>query len=172
MQRLYTRDEYMRRIDWMKQARRNISITTDIIVGFPGETEDEFDQTLALLDEVRYDSLFGFKYSRRPNTAALDLGDHISEEEKTRRLAIVQEKQRAIQVRHNSELVGTVEEAFVEGYNQATGQWIGRTTQNRTLNFVHPQFASPRESFTLTGTSWNVRVTRAGPNSLAGEVMI
>jgi tRNA-2-methylthio-N6-dimethylallyladenosine synthase len=172
MQRLYTRDEYMRRIDWMKQARRNISITTDIIVGFPGETEDEFDQTLALLDEVQYDSLFGFKYSRRPNTAALDLGDHISEEEKTRRLAIVQEKQRAIQVRHNSELVGTVEEAFVEGYNQATGQWIGRTTQNRTLNFVHPQFASPRESFTLTGTSWNVRVTRAGPNSLAGEVMI
>ena len=78
MQRLYTRDEYMRRIDWMKQARRNISITTDIIVGFPGETEEDFEQTLALLDEVEYDSLFSFKYSRRPNTAALDLADHIS----------------------------------------------------------------------------------------------
>src|SRR5580692_2601100 len=112
MQRLYTRDEYMRRIDWMKQARRNISITTDIIVGFPGETEADLDQTLALLDEVEYDSLFGFKYSRRPNTAALDLADHISEEEKIRRLAIVQEKQRAIQIRRHSDMVGTVEETF------------------------------------------------------------
>jgi tRNA-2-methylthio-N6-dimethylallyladenosine synthase len=172
MQRLYTRDEYMRRIDWMKKARREISITTDIIVGFPGETEADFEQTLALLDEVEYDSLFGFKYSRRPNTAALALDDQISEDEKSRRLAILQEKQRAIQIRRNSTLVGTVEETFVEGYNQATGQWIGRTMQNRTLNFVHPQFASPREDATLVSGSWNVRVTRAGPNSLAGEVVI
>ncbi len=187
MQRLYTRDEYMRRIDWMKQARRNISITTDIIVGFPGETEEDFDQTLALLDEVEYDSLFGFKYSRRPNTAALDLAGHISEEEKIRRLAIVQEKQRAIQIRRNADLVGTVEETFVEGYNHATGQWIGRTSQNRTLNFVHPHVAGPREGGTLSGanlaganlaganlagTSWSVRVTRAGPNSLAGEAVV
>ena len=64
MQRLYTRDEYMRRIEWMKSARRNIAITTDIIVGFPGETEADFEETLALLDEVEYDSLFSFKYSR------------------------------------------------------------------------------------------------------------
>ncbi len=182
MQRLYTREEYMRRIEWMKNARRDISITTDIIVGFPGETEADFEQTLALLDEVQYDSLFNFKYSRRPNTAALTLADQISEEEKGRRLAIVQEKQRAIQIRRNSDLVGKIEETFVEGYNQATGQWIGRTSQNRTLNFVHPQFAAPREGATLSGatpaganlagTSWSVRVTRAGPNSLAGEVVI
>lgn len=171
MQRLYTRDEYMRRIDWMKKARRKISITTDIIVGFPGETESDFEQTLALLDEVEYDSLFSFKYSRRPNTAALALDDQIPEEEKTRRLMILQEKQRGIQIRRNSELVGTVEEAFVEGYNHATGQWIGRTTQNRTLNFVHPQQPAPREDATLAGTFWNVRVTRAGPNSLAGEAV-
>jgi len=181
MQRLYTRDEYMRRIDWMKRARRNISITTDIIVGFPGETEADFDQTLALLDEVQYDSLFSFKYSRRPNTSALELADQVPEEEKSRRLAIVQEKQRAIQIRRNSEAVGTTEEAFVEGYNRATGQWIGRTSQNRTLNFVHPLHAGPRDGATLSGanlsganlagTWWNVRVTRAGPNSLAGEVV-
>src|SRR5579859_813555 len=172
MQRLYTRDEYMRRIEWMKKARRNIAITTDIIVGFPGETEADFEQTLGLLDEVEYDALFGFKYSRRPNTAALGLADHISEEEKSRRLAIVLEKQRAIQIRRHSELVGTVEEAFVEGYNQATRQWIGRTTQNRTLNFVHPQHAAPSEGSTLAGTSCSVRVTRASPNSLAGEAVI
>jgi tRNA-2-methylthio-N6-dimethylallyladenosine synthase len=172
MQRLYTRDEYMRRIDWMKKARRNISITTDIIVGFPGETEADFEQTLALLDEVQYDSLFSFKYSRRPNTSALELAGHVPEEEKSRRLAILQEKQRAIQIRRNSDSVGTVEEAFVEGYNHATGQWIGRTTQNRTLNFVHSEYAGPRDGATLAGTWWNVRVTRAGANSLAGEVVL
>jgi tRNA-2-methylthio-N6-dimethylallyladenosine synthase len=169
MQRLYTRDDYMRRIEWMKQARRDISITTDIIVGFPGETEAEFEQTLSLLEEVQYDSLFNFKYSRRPNTAALALEDHILEEEKTRRFNVVQEFQRAIQIRRNLELVGTVEETFVEGYNQATGQWIGRTSQNRTLNFLHPEFPCPQDGATLAGKYTNVRVTRASPHSLAGE---
>ncbi len=171
MQRLYTRDDYMRRIEWMKSTRRPISITTDIIVGFPGETEADFERTLELLDEVEYDSLFSFKYSRRPNTAALALEDQIPEEEKTRRLTILQEKQRAIQIRRNSELVGAVEEAFTEGYNQATGQWIGRTTQNRTLNFIHPEHASPQNGQTLIGQFSNVRITRAGPNSLAGEAL-
>ena len=171
MQRLYTRDEYMRRIEWMKSARRNISITSDIIVGFPGETEADFERTLALMDEVQYDSLFSFKYSRRPNTSALALDDHMAEEEKTRRLTILQEKQRTIQIRRHSELVGTVDEAFVEGYNQATGQWIGRTTQNRTLNFVHPEQTAPQNGRTLVGTFLDVRVTRAGPNSLAGEAL-
>jgi tRNA-2-methylthio-N6-dimethylallyladenosine synthase len=170
MERLYTREEYLRRIQWMKQARRNISITTDIIVGFPGETEAEFEETLSLLDEVQYDSIFSFKYSRRPNTQALELDGHLSEEEKGRRLAIVQERQRAIQIRRNAELVGSVEEAFVEGYNHATGQWIGRTSENRTLNFVHPGHPGPKDGATLAGTYWSVRVTRAGPNSLAGEV--
>src|SRR5437588_4546370 len=108
MQRLYTRDDYLRRIEWMKSARRNISITTDIIVGFPGETDADFEQTLSLLDQVEYDSLFVFKYSRRPNTPALAFDDHIPEDEKGRRLTIVQEKQRAIQIRRNAELVGTV----------------------------------------------------------------
>src|SRR6202521_6108354 len=107
MQRLYSRDDYMRRIEWMKKARRNISITTDIIVGFPGETEADFEETLGLLDEVEYDSLFSFKYSPRPNTAALALEDHIAEEEKSRRLAIVQERQQTIQTRRNSETIGT-----------------------------------------------------------------
>ena len=171
MQRLYTREDYLRRIEWMKQARRDISITTDIIVGFPGETEKDFNETLALLEEVEYDSLCSFKYSRRPNTSALALDGHISEEEKTRRLSILQERQRAIQVRRNSRLVGKIEEAFVEGYNQATGQWIGRTTDNRTLNFIHPEHAGPKDGASLAGTYWNVRVTRAGPNSLAGEAV-
>ncbi len=165
MDRLYTRDEYMRRIDWLKSSRRNVAITTDIIVGFPGETEEDFQQTLALLDEVEYDSLFSFKYSPRPNTAALKLSDHIPEEEKTRRIMIVQERQRAIQIRRNSETIGSVQEVLVEGKNQALGQWIGRTSQNRTLNFAHA--ASDDEN--LVGRYLPVRVTRAGPNSLVGE---
>src|SRR5205823_2904180 len=137
MRRLYTRDQYMERISWMKGARRPIAITTDIIAGFPGESEKDFEETLALLDEVEYESIFSFKYSRRPNTAALELGDQIPEEEKTRRIMIVQERQRAIQIRLNSALVGSVEEVNVEGRNEALGQWIGRTSRNRTLNFTH-----------------------------------
>jgi tRNA-2-methylthio-N6-dimethylallyladenosine synthase len=166
MQRLYTRDEYMRRIEWMKRSSRDIAITTDIIVGFPGETEKDFEQTLRLIDEVGYDSMFSFKYSKRPNTPALQYGDHIPEEEKQRRLMILQERQRQIQIRRNAGYVGEVHEVMVEGYNQATGQWIGRTSQNKTLNF-HDE-AKPGER-SLTGCYVPVMVTRAGPNSLAGE---
>src|SRR6185295_18609483 len=74
MQRLYTKEQYLQRISWMKSSTRPIAITTDIIVGFPGETEADLDDTLHLLHEVEYDSLFSFKYSRRPNTPALALG--------------------------------------------------------------------------------------------------
>jgi tRNA-2-methylthio-N6-dimethylallyladenosine synthase len=166
MDRLYTREQYLERIAWLKSARRNYAITTDIIVGFPGETEEDFGQTLDLLDTVQYDSLFSFKYSPRPNTAALAMPDAIPEEEKQRRLAILQEKQRAIQIRRNAELVGSLREVMVEGRNQALGQWIGRTSDNRTLNFTHP------ENQGLTGRYLDVRVTRSGPNSLVGEAVI
>jgi tRNA-2-methylthio-N6-dimethylallyladenosine synthase len=165
MDRLYTRDQYMRRIEWLKSARRSYSLTTDIIVGFPGETEADFEQTLDLLDEVQYDSLFSFKYSPRPNTAALEMTDRIAEEEKQRRLVILQEKQRAIQIRRNAELIGAIREVLVEGRNHALGQWIGRTSDNRTLNFTHT--AADGES--LEGKYLPVRVTRSGPNSLVGE---
>jgi len=164
MDRLYTRDEYMRRIDWLKNAKRRYSLTTDIIVGFPGETEDDFQKTLDLLDEVQYDSLFSFKYSPRPNTSALQMEDRVAEEEKQRRLAILQEKQRAIQIRRNAELIGELREVHVEGRNQALGQWIGRTSDNRTLNFSHPETDN-----SLVGKYLHVRVTRSGPNSLVGE---
>jgi tRNA-2-methylthio-N6-dimethylallyladenosine synthase len=164
MQRLYTREEYMQRIAWMRAAKRPIAISTDIIVGFPGETEADFEETLALLDEIQYDSIFGFKYSRRPNTAALALDAQIAEEEKIRRLAIVQEKQRGIQMQRHASYVGSMEECLVEGFNKATGQWIGRTSQNKTLNFLRSGGDAD-----LEGSYVQVRVTRAGPNSLAGE---
>jgi tRNA-2-methylthio-N6-dimethylallyladenosine synthase len=165
MDRQYTREEYMQRIEWIKSARRPYSLTTDIIVGFPGETERDFEQTLALLDEVEYDSLFSFKYSPRPNTAAIGMEDRIPDEEKQRRLVILQEKQRAIQIRRNAALIGAVREVLVEGRHQALGQWIGRTSDNRTLNFTHPE----ANGDTLVGRYLPVRVTRSGPNSLVGE---
>jgi tRNA-2-methylthio-N6-dimethylallyladenosine synthase len=166
MDRLYTREQYMERITWMKSARRPIAITTDIILGFPGETEADFEETLHLLDEVQYDSLFCFKYSPRPNTAALKLADHVPEEEKTRRFMILQERQRAIQIRRNSALIGAVEQVMVEGRHQSLGQWIGRTSQNRTLNFAG------RDAEDLVGNYADVLVTRAGPNSLVGEAVV
>jgi tRNA-2-methylthio-N6-dimethylallyladenosine synthase len=174
MQRQYTRDDYMRRIEWLKASPRDISLSTDIIVGFPGETEEDFEQTLRLLEEVEYDQVFSFKYSVRPNTPAERMGDQIPEQEKSRRLTVLQEKQRGIQLRRNTAMIGRVLEVLVEGYNSSTGQWIGRTTQNRVLNFV----TRPREDGRmpakeeLFGRYLPVRVTRAGPNSLAGECAI
>jgi tRNA-2-methylthio-N6-dimethylallyladenosine synthase len=165
MDRLYTRDQYLERVEWLKIARRKYAITTDIIVGFPGESEADFQQTLDLLDTVEYDSLFSFKYSPRPNTAALMLPGQVPEEEKQRRLAILQEKQRAIQIRRNAELVGSVREVLVEGRNPSMSQWIGRTSDNRTLNFTHCAMDG------LLGRYIEVRVTRSGPNSLAGEAV-
>ncbi len=163
MDRLYTRDDYLRRIEWLKTAKRKYSLTTDIIVGFPGETEEDFQQTLDLLDEVQYDSLFSFKYSPRPNTPALALPNAVPEDEKQRRLMILQERQRAIQIRRNAEQIGRVQEVLVEGRHAALGQWIGRTSDNRTLNFTHPA------SDGLLGRYLLVQVTRSGPNSLVGE---
>ncbi len=168
MLRLYTRDQYMERIGWMKNARRPIAITSDIIVGFPGETEKDFEETLGLLDEIQYDSIFSFKYSPRPNTAALQMPDHIPEEEKSRRLTIVQERQRAIQIRQNAALIGAVEEVNVEGFHAALGLWAGRTSRNRTLNFTD---TNPESRGQLMGKYVQVRVTRGGPNSLAGEMV-
>ena len=174
MDRQYTRDEYMRRIDWMKNARRAIAISTDIIVGFPGETEEDFAETLSLLDQVEYDSIFSFKYSRRPNTPALALGDQVPDEEKGRRLTILQERQRAIQLRRNSGLIGSELEVLIEGFNSATGQWIGRTSQNRVLNFTAAPRAAGAEPLKgeVIGRYVPVRVQRAGPNSLAGECAV
>jgi tRNA-2-methylthio-N6-dimethylallyladenosine synthase len=163
MQRLYTREEYLQCIAWMKASIRPIAMTTDIIVGFPGETESDLEATLDLLTEVGYDAIFSFKYSRRPNTAALKLDDHIPEEEKTRRLAIVQEHQRQLQIVRNASYVGTVHECMVEGFNKATGQWMGRTSEHKTLNFIYSG------SEDLTGQYVYARVTRSGPNALAGE---
>jgi len=166
MFRLYTRDQYLERISWMKASRRPISITTDIIVGFPGETGADFEETIGLLDEVRYDGVFGFKYSPRPNTPSLQYPDSVSDEEKATRLAVVLERQREIQTELNRRHLGQQLQVMVEGWNEARRQWIGRTSNNKVLNFTASEHRNP-----AVGSYQDVRVTVTHPNSLVGELV-
>ena len=166
MAREYTREQYLERIAWLQGTRRDISLTTDLIVGFPGETEADFDQTLSLVDEAAYDSAFIFKYSPRPNTPAIAMPDSIPEAEKSRRLAVLQERQREVATRRNARHVGQILEVMVEGRNEARGQWIARTSQNKVCNFTAPDALQP-----LVGSYREVRVTRSFPNSLVGEMI-
>lgn len=106
MRRTYTRDEYLEKISWIRAARRPYSITSDTIIGFPGETEKDFEDTLSLLDAAQFDAVFAFTYSPRPNTPAQQMADPIPEEEKSRRLAVLLEHQRQIQAKRNEMFVG------------------------------------------------------------------
>ena len=164
MLRTYTREEYLEKIAMLRAARRPISITTDIIVGFPGETEQEFADTLSLLDAAQFDSIFSFKFSARPNTAAQQMDDLLPEEEKGRRLSAVQERQREIQLARNQALAGESFDVLVDSRGHKPGQWAGRSTSNRVVNFT-----SARPD--LLGEYVNVRVTHGGPNSLLGQEM-
>ncbi|MFZ3331663.1 MAG: tRNA (N6-isopentenyl adenosine(37)-C2)-methylthiotransferase MiaB, partial [Candidatus Acidiferrales bacterium] len=165
MRRTYTREEYVEKIAWIRAAGRPISITSDIIIGFPGETEEDFADTLSLLDEAQYDAIFSFKYSPRPNTSAMHMPDAIPEEEKSRRLAILNEHQRQIQIANNEKLVGVVYEVLVDARHSARNQWAGRSTSNRMINFT-----SPRDN--ILGEYLQVKILRAGPNSLVGEHVV
>jgi tRNA-2-methylthio-N6-dimethylallyladenosine synthase len=167
MQRLYTRDQYLERIAWMKSAKRQISITSDVIVGFPGETEEDFAETLSLLDAVNYDAVFTFKYSPRPNTPSLALEDAIPDQEKSRRLEVLMARQREIQIKHYKKYIGRILEVMVEGKNESRKQWIGRTTHNKTLNFTAPDTSTPQ-----SGTYVKVKATQSFPNSLLGELVV
>jgi tRNA-2-methylthio-N6-dimethylallyladenosine synthase len=167
MQRFYTRDQYLERIAWMRAARREIAITTDVMVGFPGESEADFAETLSLLDEVGFDGVFSFKYSPRPNTPALSLEDAIPVEEKASRLEVLMAKQKEIQIAKNKKYLGVISEVMVEGHNANRGQWAGRTSQNKIVNFTAPDSAGPK-----VGTYAQVVVTASFPNSLAGELVV
>jgi tRNA-2-methylthio-N6-dimethylallyladenosine synthase len=165
MARTYTRAEYLEKIALIRAAKREISITTDIIVGFPGETEELFQETLSLLAVVRFDALFAFKYSPRPNTPSLAMNDPIPEEEKSRRLAVLQETQKEFQTARHSTMIGQTMEVLVSGKSRRENRWSGHASSNRVLNFT-----SPRQD--LLGTYVNVLITDAGPASLIGEQVL
>jgi len=167
MNREYTREMYLERISWIKAAKREISLTTDVIVGFPGETSSEFEETITLLHECQADGVFGFKFSPRPNTPALNMVDSIPDDEKSQRLQVLQERQREIQRANYENRIGRIYEVMVEGKNEARGQVIGRTSQNITLNFTTTESLVP-----TVGTYVNVLVTKSFPNSLLGELVL
>src|SRR5271154_3822393 len=165
MRRTYTRDEYLEKITWIRSARRPISVTSDIIVGFPGETEADFEESLSLLDAVGYDGVYAFTYSPRPNTTASSMPDAIPEAEKSRRLTVLQDRQRRIQIERNNKLIGATFELLVDTHHAARSQWAGRSTSNLIVNFT-----SPRQN--LLGEYVQARVTRAAPFSLVGEQVV
>jgi tRNA-2-methylthio-N6-dimethylallyladenosine synthase len=162
MQRTYTRDEYLEKIAMIRGAKRQISITTDVIVGFPGETRDDFEETLTLLDTVRYDAMFSFKYSARPNTASLLMKDEITEDEKSGRLGMLQERQRQIQTEQNAPLLDQTFEVLVSGKSRRENHWSGHASCHRVLNFTS-------QENDLLGRYVKVRVTGAAATSLSGE---
>jgi tRNA-2-methylthio-N6-dimethylallyladenosine synthase len=166
MLREYTREQYLERIAWMKSAKRPISMTTDVIVGFPGETEEDFDESLGLLEQVQYDGVFAFKYSPRPNTPALHLADPIPDEEKSLRLQALMERQREIQRVNYAKHVGQRLEVMVEGLNTQRGQIVGRSSQNKTVNFTSKHPIAP-----ATGSYVHVEITQSFPNSLVGVMV-
>jgi tRNA-2-methylthio-N6-dimethylallyladenosine synthase len=160
MCRGYTREDYLEIIRKIHAAPREIAISTDIIVGYPGETEADFQDTLTLLDAVQYDSAFSFKYSRRPHTAALNLSDEVPEEEKGRRLTLVQQKQKLIQYKRNEAYQGRILEVLVEHKARSRFRLMGRTSNNKIVNFDGPE--------SLMGKFIQVEITGFSPNSLKG----
>ncbi|MFP5207097.1 MAG: radical SAM protein, partial [Acidobacteriota bacterium] len=165
MAREYTPEWYLERISWIKAARRRISLSTDIIVGFPGESEEDFIQTMDLLAAVQYDCVFAFKYSARPNTPALVMIDSIPDAEKSKRLQVLLDRQREIQRINYAKHIGEIMEVMVEGQNPARGQVSTRSSQNKPVNVAwnHPIAPAP-------GSYLRVRITGSHPNSLLGEV--
>jgi tRNA-2-methylthio-N6-dimethylallyladenosine synthase len=166
MAREYTPDWYLERIAWIRAARRPISLSTDIIVGFPGETGDDFIQTMDLLAEVQYDCVFAFKYSARPNTPALVMIDSVPETEKANRLQVLLERQREIQRINYSKHIGEILEVMVEGVNSSRAQIAGRSSQNKPVNFEWSQPIAP-----APGSYLRVKITGAYPNSLLGQAV-
>lgn len=162
MNRRYTSDEYRAKVLRLRDAVPAVSLTTDIIVGFPGEGDEDFAMTLQMLRDVQFDTIFAFKYSKRPNTKALDLPGHLPEQVKEDRLEQVFILQKEITHRKNRQHVGSVQEVLVEGESRKGGTLTGRTRGNMAVNFAGPRH--------LKGTLVKVRITSAGPNSLSGDL--
>jgi tRNA-2-methylthio-N6-dimethylallyladenosine synthase len=135
MKRGYTRERYIELIDKLRAVRSDIAITSDVMVGFPGETEQDFDMTLNLIKRVQFDSLFSFKYSDRKGTVAAKMDDKVDETDKSVRLSVLQNLQKKISLKKNRALEGKQLEVLVEGYSKKGGQISGRTGSNKIINF-------------------------------------
>jgi len=165
MRRRHTREDYLALVDRLRAAMPDIALSTDMIVGFPGESDADFDETLSLTATVRYHSMFSFKYSPRPNTLALKrLPDDVPEAEKTRRIVALQSLQREIQSGLHEQAVGRIEWVLVDSRSRRRDwELSGRTSGNTVVNFTGDG--------TSIGRLVPVRITGANPNSLRGEIV-
>jgi tRNA-2-methylthio-N6-dimethylallyladenosine synthase len=162
MNRGYSRESYLDRIRALKAARAGIVVTGDVIVGFPGETEEDFEQTLSLIEEVRYADLYSFVYSPRPGTQAAELPETISRQQKQERLERLLLPQRRITLEINRSFNGSIQSVLVEGLGKRPGQVSGRADSGKTVNFI----GTPD----LVGSIVDVRIVAAYQNSLMGEL--
>ena len=164
MKRGYTVLEYKSIIKRLRAVRPDIAIATDIIVGFPGETEEDFQATLKLMDDVGFDASFSFVYSRRPGTPAAYLKDDTPQEVKLKRLQILQAKNDAKATEISQSMLGTVQRVLVVGPSRrGRGMMAARTDNNRIVNFVGDE--------SLTDKMVNVKITEVNPHTLLGELL-
>jgi tRNA-2-methylthio-N6-dimethylallyladenosine synthase len=165
MRRRYTRDSYLELVGAVRALLPDVSLSTDMIVGFPGETDEDFEQTLSLTSAVRFQSMFSFKYSPRPNTLAdKRLADDVPAEEKTRRIVALQALQRSIQTELHHALIGSEVTVLVDAASRRRETELsGRTSQNVVVNLPGPS--------TWIGQTVTVRVERAGAHSVWGTAV-
>ena len=166
MRRRYTREEYLDLVGRIRTLLPEVALSTDMIVGFPGETDDDFAETMSLTAAVRYHSMFSFKYSPRPNTLAdKRLPDEVPEAEKTRRIVALQALQREIQTALNERMVGRIEAVLVDSASRRRATELsGRTSSNVVVNL-------PGESSWI-GRQISVRIEAAGPHSVRGVAVL
>ncbi len=162
MRRGHRADDYLRKIETIKKSKRRIALTSDIIVGFPGESEEDFQQTMQLVQHCEYDGLYLFKYSKRPGTPAASLGNEVSQEEKKRRFLTLEACQRKIQSRIYENYVGRTVSVLVEGESaRSKTDMTGHSTCHKVVNF--------EGNSSLRGQAVQVKITEAKPNSLYGQ---
>ncbi|MGZ3598212.1 MAG: TRAM domain-containing protein, partial [Syntrophales bacterium] len=155
---------YCERVDKLKSICPDISITSDIIVGFPGEADRDFQATIDMMEKIRFDNIFSFKYSERDGTAAVELGDKVGEGVKSDRLRIVQALQEKHTLEKNEVMIGNTEEILVEETSKNSKEDVsGRTRTNKIVNF--------RGSHELIGKIVSVLITDAYQHSLRGRLL-
>jgi tRNA-2-methylthio-N6-dimethylallyladenosine synthase len=162
MNRGYSREEYLEKVARLRRACPDLALSTDLIVGFPGETEADFEETLELMREAEFSQAFSFKYSPRPQTRAASFTDQVPEAVKTERLSRLQALQEELTLKAEECLVGQVQEVLVEGRSRrSASQLCGRLRTNQVVNFEGPE--------DLVGRLTWVRLTEAHPHSLKGR---
>jgi tRNA-2-methylthio-N6-dimethylallyladenosine synthase len=165
MGRGYSVEEYLGKVDALRKSVPGISITGDMICGFPGETDKDFEETLKIVKNIRFDGLFTFKYSRRPQTLASQIRDQVPEEIKLERLSNLQQLQNHISYEINTSLIDTIQPILIEGSSKKDpGKLTGRTRTNKVVNVTGPK--------DLIGNTVIVRITRAKPFDLQAEMLL